>query len=393
MKKRSITTLLLSLAAFFAQAQQTMVVMQTEPAGQRGPAGLPFTIEGIVTRQQKPIKAILTIRGDSRMIGVDSTDVRQGRFTFKGVIPEPVQAFISFIRPGGNVRPMDDRLDLFLDSKGTITVATTDSISKATVRGSPAQAAYEALNGELKGLYDQQATLMKQYGALSARKDLDGLKALQDRMNEWRAAMHRVNVAYVKHNPASPIDIWVLKNFGAYYLDVAEVGPLYDNLSPDLKATPSGKELGDRLTAFRRTAVGQQAMDFSQPDTSGKIISLASYKGKYVLVDFWASWCHVCRQENPYVLNAYNTYKDRGFTVLTISLDTDKARWKEAFNKDGMIWTTVSDLQGQQNAVAVQYGISGIPKSVLIDPSGKIIAKNLRGDDLNKKLEEIFAGK
>ncbi len=388
MKKILLAAWLLSMTTFFAQA------------GQPAPAGLPFTIQGTAPAQQSPVKVILTIRGRSGTLRMDSTEVRQGHFVFNGTIPEPVLATLSFIRqdqtPGASKGPAgghsrSDELTLFLD-KGVITITTTDLIGKATVKGSAAQDAMTALNTELKDLIGQATELQKQYGGLMAAKDTEGLKKAEIRRKEIWAAMHTIKVAYVKNNPSSPIAPWVLDNFSAYYLDVAEVGPLYDHLSPGLKTTPTGKDIGDRLTTFRKTAVGQPAPDFSQPDTSGRMVSLSSYKGKYVLVDFWASWCHICRLENAYVLKAYNTYKDKGFTVLTVSLDTDKAKWEEAFNKDGMIWTTISDLK-TENEVALQYGVAGIPKSVLVDPSGMIIAKNLRGDDLGKKLEEVFTGK
>jgi peroxiredoxin len=134
------------------------------------------------------------------------------------------------------------------------------------------------------------------------------------------------------------------------------------------------------------------AMDFTQNDTLGNPVSLSSFKGKYVLIDFWASWCGPCRQENPNVVKAFNNYKDKGFTVLGVSLDQPNAKdkWMKAIHDDNLTWTQVSDLKFWGNAVAVQYGIQAIPQNFLIDPQGKIIGKNLRGEALNKKLETLF---
>jgi peroxiredoxin len=131
-------------------------------------------------------------------------------------------------------------------------------------------------------------------------------------------------------------------------------------------------------------------MDFTLPDADGKDISLASYKGKYVLVDFWASWCGPCRAENPNVVKAYSRFKEKGFEILGVSLDDKKDKWQAAVQADNLAWTHVSDLKGWKNAVAEQYGIRAIPQNLLLDPQGVIIAKNLRGDALEKKLEEVL---
>ena len=133
-------------------------------------------------------------------------------------------------------------------------------------------------------------------------------------------------------------------------------------------------------------------MDFTQADTSGNLVSLSSFRGKYVLVDFWASWCGPCRNENPNVVENFNQFQNKNFTVLGVSLDRpgQKDKWLEAIHHDGLTWTHISDLQFWNNAVAKLYHISSIPQNLLVDPQGKIIGKNLRGPDLKAKLCEIF---
>jgi peroxiredoxin len=139
-----------------------------------------------------------------------------------------------------------------------------------------------------------------------------------------------------------------------------------------------------------KIAVGFTAPDFTMADTEGKQVSLSSFKGKYVLLDFWASWCGPCRGENPNVVANYNKYKSKNFTVLGVSLDEDKAAWLAAIKKDNLTWTHVSDLKGWSNAVAKVYGVESIPFNALLDPSGKIIATDLRDEDLGKKLGTVL---
>ncbi|MBS1512120.1 MAG: redoxin domain-containing protein [Bacteroidetes bacterium] len=171
--------------------------------------------------------------------------------------------------------------------------------------------------------------------------------------------------------------------------DMAQTENLYNQLSNDVKNSPMGIAVL-QFIAQTKNDYGRLLPDFTQADTSGNPVTLSSLRGKYVLVDFWASWCGPCRQENPNVVAAYNKYKDKNFTVLGVSLDRTKNPWVDAIKMDGLTWTHVSDLQGWQNAVAQQNNITSIPQNFLIDPQGKIVGKNLRGIALEKKLEKLL---
>jgi peroxiredoxin len=177
--------------------------------------------------------------------------------------------------------------------------------------------------------------------------------------------------------------------YGADYVDIA---PLFNGLSPAIKASEGGKQFAERLPKLKAVALGATAPGFAEADTAGKMVSLSSFRGKYVLIDFWASWCGPCRQENPNVVKAFNHYKGQKFTIVGVSLDRPggKDKWLKAIHNDGLAWTQLSDLKFWDSKAAGLYAVRGIPQNFLLDPNGKIIGKNLRGEDLENKLEELF---
>jgi peroxiredoxin len=375
MKRALLTAVLLSPAVLFAQGEK------------------PFTIEGTVAQLQKPAKVYLNIRkGDNAVL--DSAAITNGRFMFKGTIKEPAMASLMMViadpmaadMPRGMKR---DILPIFLDNT-TITITAQDSISKAVVKGSPANDAYEKLNGMLKDVTVQIKMLQQEYRQLYMSRDEEGMKKLEPRFDELEAREKSIMRNYLDKNPGSPIAMFALNQYAGYEINPAEVEPVFNHLDKKIKRSEAGKAFVQRMEAAKRTAVGQPAIDFSQAAADGRQVSLTSLRGKYVLVDFWASWCGPCRAENPNVVKAYSRYKEKGFEILGVSLDDKKDKWLAAIQADNLSWIHVSDLRGWKNAAAELYSIRAIPQNLLIDPQGVIIAKNLRGDALESKLDEIM---
>jgi peroxiredoxin len=216
--------------------------------------------------------------------------------------------------------------------------------------------------------------------------------SLETSMNNMKNTIQQAIDNFIKKNKTSPVSAFLLAATLQLNEDILLTEQRMNSLKPSALENMYGTFLKETVATTKVNAVGSVATDFTQPDTSGVPVSLSSFRGKYVLLDFWASWCGPCRQENPNVVANYQKFSPKNFTVLGVSLDRpgQKEKWLQAIYKDKLTWTHVSDLQFWNNAVAQQYNVQGIPQNFLIGPDGKIIAKNLRGAALEQKLCEVL---
>ena len=276
---------------------------------------------------------------------------------------------------------------------GIVNVVSIDSFSNVKVTGSKAHEEFEKLNTLSKTYNTQIQELGIKYTAAKKAGNLEEAAKFDAQSDSINDKLGKdVFLHYAKTSPSSPLALYALQRYNIYGVKVAETEPVFKKLPASVKRSSAGILFKKKIDVAKKTSIGQLALDFTQNDTIGKPVSLSSFRGKYVLIDFWASWCGPCRAENPNVVKVFNKYKDKNFTILSVSLDQPdgKERWLKAIHDDRLAWTHVSDLQFWANAVAKQYDVQAIPANLLIDPKGKIIAKNLRGDKLEEQLHAVI---
>ncbi len=317
----------------------------------------------------------------------ENTDMATGTlnksvFQLKGTVTEPVLCFL-FI--GNEPKPVE----LYVENK---TISFSGNKSKPGVfriEGSASHKDFEDFIQEFMPLAQQLSSLASVVNNTMPGPDRDSLLVTHKNMQQ---AVQKSIDKMVLDKPKSLVTAFVLSATYAFNEDPQQLEERFNKLDPSVKESGAGKQIATTIADSKIGAIGTVATDFTQSDTSGVPVSLSSFRGKYVLVDFWASWCGPCRDENPNVVQNFKKFNPKNFTVLGVSLDRpgQKTRWVDAIHEDQLTWTHVSDLQFWNNEVARLYRIQSIPQNYLIDPEGKIIAKNLRGQALEAKLCEIL---
>ena len=304
-----------------------------------------YVIDGQVTDVKDGMMYLKKYVGKS-FVDVDSTAIVDGKFKFEGVISEA-------LAHGLTTRKESSRPMVFFLENNAMNITMNESGKEMSITGSEANDIY---------LRNAKITRSKGYS-------LDSLLAA---------------------HPASPVAAYfVVKDF-AYKLDLEGMKAVRVQLDASLAGSEYVNQIESMISRMEKVQVGSIAPDFTLPDVDGNPVSLSSFRGKYVLVDFWAAWCPDCRKENPNIVAAWEKYKDKNFAVLGVSLDRKRDQWLAAIEKDNLTWTQVSDLKYWDSEAAVLYCIRWIPMSFLIDPEGKIVSIGLEGKELHNKLEELL---
>lgn len=321
----------------------------------------------------------------------DSVMLNNGAYSIKGSVNGPTQIGLMLKPNAPTAEP--DSYTLYVD-KGETVLTAKDKLKSSTLKGSALSQDFVKYNALLEPSNVGMAQLDKEWAAATDEQRKEGtlMKNLRARVKPIMEEKERVQKAYLKDNPNSYFALVALQDIAGSSMDVTVIEPAYKSLTDQVKNSTAGIAFAKRIETAKLTAVGAMAPDFTQNDVNDKPVKLSDFRGKYVLLDFWASWCGPCRAENPNVVEAFHKFKDRNFTVLGVSLDNPgkKDNWLKAIADDKLDWTQVSDLQGWKNAASTLYGVRGIPQNYLIGPDGKILASNLRGEELHKKLEELL---
>lgn len=308
---------------------------------------------------------------------MDTAKVVNGKFKFERELSHPCYAMLKG-------QTFDNRQEFFIDnSKHSI----EGDWSNPKLTGGETYREFVKYSAMFDYMKKEFAELSKKYQ--NAKEGSHEAEEYQQKYMEVYTGSFKKTLEYAKSNPKSYIAYHKFTSLD-YYVPVAKMLDCYKGFANNIKKLEGAEAYKEMLLQLQKTSAGAKAIDFTLNDTNGESVSLSDYKGKYVLVDFWASWCGPCRAENPHVLKMYKMFSPKGFDVLSVSLDTNKKAWMKAIEKDALPWTHVSDLKGWKSELLKTYSVSGVPTTLLIDPQGVIIGRNIKGLKLQQKLEEIY---
>lgn len=228
------------------------------------------------------------------------------------------------------------------------------------------------------------------YGELGEKNDVQGLAKLSELFDSFKRTDLQIAYIYFKNNPQSPLSVYAFERFAFFQDDFSLLDNDFSGLPDWIKNSVTGKYISNKIEGAKAVAINKSAPIFSQTSADGKRIGLENFRGKYVLLDFWASWCAPCRKEHPEFIKIYQKYQAKNFEILSVSIDEDRNAWLNASKTDNIIWTNILDTKGTADEIAVKYGVQAIPANFLINPDGIIVGKNLKSEELKKRLADLF---
>lgn len=281
-------------------------------------------------------------------------------------------------------------IGFFCENKDIVVTGDINDNRNITASGSNAQQLINEYNAENKKFNEKFSELLKKYRNAEQINDHDAMEKIENEYNQVEKNQNNYQTLFLTKNSNSFVAAYILYN-NRYNYELNEIEDFVNNFNINIENDYS-KLLDEYIAILQRVDIGQPYLDFTQETPEGDMLSLSELvgKSKLLLIDFWASWCGPCRAENPNVVEVYKDYHEKGFDILGVSLDMEKEKWIKAIEDDELVWHNISDLKYWNNEAAKSYGISSIPSNLLLDENGTIIAKNLRGEDLRKKVEEIL---
>lgn len=357
-----------------------------------------YTIKGKVGSYSAPAKMLLTYTLPGKKMAVDSALLNDGRFAFSGMVDMPVNATLILKKTPAKIllnNVSEENLRQLYLEPGNIKVSGDSVLSSSKISGGKINDDYALYIKGITPVTDELKLVLKSF---SIDRKISGEQATQ-KIDSLMLLYDRSHQRFISSHLNSIVSIYALESYTANDKNLDQASDLFGRLSPEVKKSEravnfkKSLETKQKAQYSRKPAnIGDYAPDFEQPDMLGNRVTLHQLRGKYVLLDFWASWCKPCRAENPNLVDSYNRFKEKGLEILSVSLDglAQKKAWINAIKADGLSWLQVSDLKAWENSAALIYGVKAIPENYLIDPKGKIIARNLRGEELLNTLSKIF---